>query len=101
LGNLLATDVYGEDLEYDDNDFIILQYTGLKDRDGKEIYEGDLIQLNGAPYIYAIVWQDYHWSIEDINHELPYDDPYQPFNHCVYERCVVVGNIFENPELIK
>ena len=65
--------------------------------DGKEIYEGAIIQLRGAPYKYSIEFHDYYWAINDHG-QLGYDDyELQPLNSCVYERAKVIGNIFENP----
>lgn len=81
---------------------VFQQYTGLNDKNGKEIYDGDIIQLSGAPYKYSIEWCDYYWAINDHG-ALGYDDygDLQPLNCCVYESAEVIGNIFENPELIK
>ncbi len=80
--------------------FVIQQYTGIDDFWGKEIYEGDIIKLKGSPYLYSIEWQDYQWCIND-HYVLGYDDCYQPLNECVYDRAQIIGNIFENPELLE
>lgn len=77
------------------------QFTGLKDVKGQDIYEGDIIQLSGAPYKYIIEWQDYRWSINDFGRALPYEYTLQPFTFAVIERAEVIGNIHENEELIK
>lgn len=90
-------------LKYQNDDrqkeFVLQQWTGLKDKNDKEVYEGDIIKLEGSPYIYSIVWNSYQWCISDDTEQLPYDDNLQPFNSVVQERAMVVGNIFENPEL--
>jgi uncharacterized phage protein (TIGR01671 family) len=84
------------------DNFTVLQYTGLKDKNGVEIYEGDIIQLEGSPISYSIEWDRYQWAI-NAHGALGYDPDWniQPFNHCVYERAIVVGNIFENSDLLK
>jgi uncharacterized phage protein (TIGR01671 family) len=38
--------------------FILMQYTGLKDKHGKEIYEGDIIQLVNSNFKYKVVFED-------------------------------------------
>ena len=85
-----------------DEHIVIQQYTGLKDTNCKDIYEGDIIQLEGSPISYSIEWDKYQWAI-NAHGALGYDPDWniQPFNHCVYERAIVVGNIFETPELLK
>jgi hypothetical protein len=81
---------------------VLQQFTGLKDKNGKEICEGDIIQLEGSPIYYSIEWNKYQWAI-NAHGALGYDPDWniQPFNHCVYERAIVVGNIFENSDLLK
>jgi uncharacterized phage protein (TIGR01671 family) len=81
---------------------VLQQFTGLKDKNDKEIYEGDIIQLEGSPISYSIEWAKYQWAI-NAHGALGYDPDWnlQPFNHCVYERAIVVGNIFENSNLLK
>jgi uncharacterized phage protein (TIGR01671 family) len=85
-----------------DENIIIQQYTGLKDTNCKDIYEGDIIQLEGSPISYSIEWDKYQWAI-NAHGALGYDPDWniQPFNHCVYERAIVVGNVFENSDLLK
>ncbi len=68
---------------------ILMQYTGLKDKNGKEIYEGDL--LKSLTYnegdIDEVIWED-ALSIEPFLYYMQPDD---------FE---VIGNIYENPELL-
>ena len=92
----------------DDNFFEAMQYTGLKDKNGTEIYDGDYIRysmrtINGSVFTHVCrVFQHESgtWRIEGY-HE---DNPSYETKGTVYEVhkvCEVIGNIYENPELAK
>lgn len=76
---------------YGAENIILQQYTGLTDRNGKEIYEGDIVRLfspDGEPVFHAEINFDYGcWMITHI----------QLYSHV--RNCEVIGNIFESPEL--
>ncbi|MFS9230492.1 YopX family protein [Streptococcus australis] len=111
--------------KYDFYDLELMQSTGLKDKNGKEIFEGDILKFNDE-------WPDYCYegyvdgSIDGINHveikrEKTYfafgktkipesslialvEDEHYPFEELLTEASYefeIIGNIYENPELLE
>lgn len=70
------------------------QYTGLKDKNEKEIYEGDIIQYD-VDEVFTIVWNN-DYACFDFE---PRDGD-DTIADLLVSGCEVIGNIFENPELI-
>ena len=68
--------------------WILMQYTGLKDKNGKEIYEGDI--LKDEQFTGEVVW-DFSGLMLESNHII----------YAIWRGCEVIGNIYENPELLK
>jgi hypothetical protein len=96
----LSAAISGDDLDQGELDVcctgdIIEQCTGLKDKNGKLIYEGDIIIF---PHWESPTKEVIHWRAIDSCWHFGYmDDPLIPK---IAERCEVIGNIHENQELL-
>ena len=82
---------------------LLLQYTGLKDKNGVEIYEGDIIHAEG--YFPGVGWYDTGEHDYDFIDQVEWDDSELAFVSSGYylaelEDVKVMGNIYENFELL-
>ena len=76
------------------------QYTGLTDKNGKKIFEGDVVQFFGT-YPLEVFIENGHAKIRfyDTYSKRQYEELF--FGHDEeYGKCEVIGNIHDNPELI-
>lgn len=76
------------------NHFEIMQYTGLKDIDGKDIYEGDILKMFGEDRYCEVRYDELSASFRLRNNE-----GWQLYNPLFMGE--VIGNIYENPELLE
>ena len=79
---------------FDKTSFEIMQCTGLKDQNSKLIYEGDIVKDLIIPEIFYIV----KWFNSDFYLESTISGSFLKFNDTQQE---VIGNIYENPELLE
>lgn len=84
--------------DYEINEATLLQYTGIKDKNGTEIYEHDIITHSNDGMIGVVTWSPglYRFVIENLEQTEIIADL------CDYDADPeVLGNIYENEELLK
>lgn len=101
----------------------LMQFTGLKDKNGKEIYEGDIVQGEGSEGIYyaPVIYESCKFTIDSFQAVQVKNEPDWKLEHDQvkthgfiihwrasgyhtlengWKELEVIGNIYENPELL-
>ena len=97
---MLYEDYTGDALRWkrEGQPIVVMQYTGLKDKNGVKIFEGDILSTDcdGNSFFYVIFFEgsyclEYNGNTQGRN----------PLSEKRSQGLVVVGNIYENPELME
>jgi len=70
---------------------VLMQYTGLIDINGKEIYEGDIVKSYGGIFRSTVEFKNGIF------------EPFNASDNCSFyaNECEIIGNVYENPELLE
>ena len=88
--------------------YIPLDYTGLEDKNGIEIYEGNILGVPNPAIKYVVKFGEYHYNPDYDTHEngvgfymetIGSKEEKRGLENATYIK--VIGNIYENPEILK
>lgn len=100
--------------DFGSENVVLMQYTGVKDKNGVEIYEGDIVKVQQHTHLsipdfeilegnykvlfnmgsYGMIIQNYcYWDLCSFGYEVF-------LNHGRIDKVKIIGNIYENPELL-
>lgn len=95
---------FGDVLE--DDEYTVMQCTGLKDKNGKLIYEGDIVK-NNQNSLYSVEFAEFEHQtkfclkrVENPNY-YPHISTWQGIGYEDQKTIEVIGNIYQNPELLE
>ena len=79
----------------------ICQCTGLKDKNGKLVWENDIVMTvyDGNEHIYQVVWDESELDFKATNGKENYESNFEYLPCC--DEIEILGNCFDNPELLE
>lgn len=96
--------------DYDEG-VVFMQYTGMKDKNSKEVYEGDILEIESydmqsddeendgwTKKIKVVEWDDNYCGFKPFCWSCSCEDRFYAYK---FRNPLVIGNIYENPELLK
>lgn len=72
------------------------QYTGLKDKNGKRIFEGDIVTIDGGDVHFLV-----KWDVDTARFVMIGEDLFVDFDNFYPHEFEITGNIHDNPELLE
>ena len=107
MGEVLGIDILHKEIFFsnenvdcyehtDFKDIELMEYTELKDKNNKEIYEGDIVTLHNGKYKVMFNTEEARFVLRDDEFEMNI-----PFTNNNNKRMEVIGNIYENSELME
>lgn len=80
---------------FDTEDMILMQYTGVNDRCGKEIYESDIVYVRSEDENAIIEWDE-----QTARFIIHFDGWIADFDNYYGKELEIIGDIYNNPELL-
>lgn len=85
----------------------VMQFTGFHDKNGKEIYEGDILKINFSAYVpntdHIVKWDEgFCRFVGEVIERNPHSEYHQDRLYVFHPstNCEVIGNVWESPELL-
>ena len=89
------TDDCGDYQSYTFDEVEVMEFTGLKDKDGGKIYEGDIVKQRAGNF--AVEYSN-EFGYNNFAGFIPFC--YDCGSETSGDGCIIIGNIYENPELL-